>query len=133
MLKVNYKIVLTVALGLIFTASFAAQPKGKVTAAFVNNLVAGLHSDNYGLRRNCIYYIGEYKIKEAAKDLIQAYKKEESAANKILIVYSLYRIGDVKIFEELAGIIENEKDQKVKITCGSVVEQFNEDAMMGLK
>lgn len=133
MSKINTKIVLMAALSIIFAAVSFAQVKVNIPKGAIKNLIAGINSDNYGLRRTSIYFAGEYKVEEAGNALIEAFKKEPFPANKILIAYSLYRIRDQKSFENLSELLKVEKNTKVKTICGAVVEQYNEDNMMGLK
>jgi HEAT repeat protein len=133
MLKINYKMVLMVVLSMVFSTAVFAQSKVKLTPLAVKNLVQGISSDNYGLRRSSIYYAGEYRIRESGSALISAFKKETVPANKILIAYSLYRIGDAKSFENFSELIAKEENPKVKTICAAVVEQFTEDNLLGLK
>lgn len=133
MSKLNSKIVVVVIFSIFCSTVGFSQAKINVPKGAVVNLIAGIKSDNYGLRRTSIYFAGEYRIDEAGKALIEAFKKEEFPANKVLIAYSLYRIGNMKNLKELNEIIKNENNMEVKTICNAVVEQFNEDNLMGLK
>ena len=71
----------------------------------IDNYLAGVQSDNNGLKASCIYFIGKYRILEANSQLMEEIANTENEDLKILIAWSLYRIGDdtsIKKLEQIA-------------------------------
>ncbi|MCZ7614550.1 MAG: hypothetical protein M5T52_13700 [Ignavibacteriaceae bacterium] len=70
----------------------------------LENLIAGIHSENDGVRRNSIYFAGYYKILETEDALIDQLNNEKDPSTRILIALVLYELGseegllEVKIF-----------------------------------
>ncbi|MDE3057741.1 MAG: HEAT repeat domain-containing protein [Bacteroidota bacterium] len=73
--KVSIAALLALSLFLSFGSAFAAPPSPKVYPDIdwkraELNYVAGLGSDNVGVRRSCAGFLGEYRLKNAVEPLI---------------------------------------------------------------
>jgi hypothetical protein len=58
------------------------------------NLLAGLTSENEGLRLSCAYFLGEYKSESAVIPLMNALNIEDKICMRIIAALSLIKIGD---------------------------------------
>jgi len=98
---------------LISTTSVNAQmtPISSVTSNehALMNLLAGIKSDNDGVKRSCIYFAGKYKIAEAEDALIEQLHNEENSSTRILIALVLYEMGSID------GLLEVNKLSKADI------------------
>jgi hypothetical protein len=92
----------------------------------VSNLMAGINSENLGLKKSCIYYAGLYEIPEAVDVLIKQMKNESDPDVKILIALSLYKIGDTKGYSMIKAAAEKDNDPKVRNMCIAICNTFNE-------
>lgn len=86
----------------------------------IDNYLAGAQSDNEGLKASCVYYIGKYRILEANSQLIKeiGYTGDENL--KILIAWSIYRIGDITGLNELEQLALNSESQNLKSFCANL-------------
>lgn len=64
----------------------------KKAVSTVKNYLKGLTSDNEGLRKSCISFVGQYKITEAVNTLIEEQQKETNPEIKGLISLALNEI-----------------------------------------
>lgn len=78
------------------------------------NLLAGIHSDNDGVRRSSIYLAGYYRLAEVADELISQLKNEKNESTRILIALVLYELGSEKGLLEVKDLSLNDKDVKVR-------------------
>lgn len=97
----TYKALLTaVLLAAVLTGSVYAQKQSikDVTSNkyALENLVAGIQSDNTGVKRSSIYFAGKYRIAEAEEALIDQLKVEEDPSTRILIALVLFEMGSEK-------------------------------------
>ena len=80
----------------------------------LENLIAGIHSENDGVRRNSIYFAGYYKIVETEDALIAQLKKEKDPSTRILIALVLYELGSEEGLFEVKDLSLKDKDAKVR-------------------
>lgn len=80
----------------------------------INNYIAGAQSDNDGLKASCIYFLGKYRVLEANSQLISEIRKTDNDNMKVLIAWSLYRIGDESCISELEQIAVNSESADLK-------------------
>jgi len=90
-----------VLLALVLTGSVYAQ-KNSINDLTSNkyalqNLVAGIQSDNTGVKRSAIYFAGKYRVAEAEDALIAQLKEEEDPSTRILIALVLYEMGSEEV------------------------------------
>ncbi len=82
----------------------------------LDNLIAGLKSENCGIKRNAIYLAGKYRIKEVKYVLLNQLKSENEPCTRILIALVLYEMGysdGLLSVNELVQPNEDEKERRM--------------------
>ena len=125
----TYKGFLTaVLLTAVLTESAYSQPNSirDITANkhALKNLIAGIHSDNEGVKRNSIYFAGYYRVAETEDALIDQLKKEENPSTRILISLVLYEIGSEKGLNEVKNLSQTDEDAKVRRMTKKIYKQY---------
>lgn len=90
----------------------------------LENLIAGIHSENDGVRRNSIYFAGYYKIVEAEDALIAQLKEEKDSSTRILISLVLYELGSEEGLLEVKDLLLNDKDAKVRRMATQIYNEY---------
>jgi hypothetical protein len=90
----------------------------------LKNLIAGIHSDNEGVKRNSIYFAGYYRVTETEDALISQLKKEENPSTRILISLVLYEIGSEKGLNEVKNLSQTDEDAKVRRMTKQIYEEY---------
>lgn len=121
------KLVLSlVALLLLVNFTYAnADFTGGIKKNAIASLVTGIKSDNMGLKRNCIYFAGKYKVAEAMDALIVELEKTEDTKLKVLISLSLYMIGEEKGIDAVYKLANKDDDNYVKRMAKAIVDEYN--------
>lgn len=123
--RVKYYLMVVLALVLAFTTVNAQDDeKVELKPNELGNLISGLNSENEGLRKNCTYLAGKYRIQEATDHLIANLKKDIDADTKILTVLVLYRIGDEKGIKAVEDLYKNAENKKVEKFAKLICEQY---------
>ena len=89
-----------------------------------DNLLEGIKSDNDGVKRSSIYFIGYYKITEAEEALIEQLKKEQNPSNRILIALVLYELGSELGLLAVKNLASNDDNQKVKKMSTHIYNEY---------
>ncbi|KUO59629.1 hypothetical protein APF79_05660 [bacterium BRH_c32] len=92
----------------------------------IASLVIGIKSDNMGLKRNCIYFAGKYKIAETTDALIAELDKTDNAKLKVLIALSLYMIGEEEGIDAVYKLANRENDNYVKRMAKAIIDEYND-------
>jgi hypothetical protein len=90
----------------------------------LQNLVAGIHSDNTGLKRSSIYFAGKYRIAETEDVLIAQLKEEKVPSTRILIALVLYEMGSEVGLIEVKKLSMNDKDAKVRRMTTQIYNEY---------
>jgi len=90
----------------------------------LDNLIAGIHSENDGVRRNSIYFAGYYKIVETEDALIAQLKDENDPSTRILIALVLYELGSEEGLLEVKDISLNDKNAKVRRMAAQIYNEY---------
>ncbi len=90
----------------------------------LQNLVAGIHSDNTGVKRSSIYFAGKYRIAEAEDALIDQLKEEDDASTRILIALVLYEMGSKTGLFEVKDLSLNDEDAKVRRMATQIYNEY---------
>ena len=90
----------------------------------LQNLVAGIHSDNTGLKRSSIYFAGKYRIAETEDVLIAQLKEEKVPSTRILIALVLYEMGSEEGLIEVKKLSMNDKDAKVRRMTTQIYNEY---------
>jgi HEAT repeat protein len=80
----------------------------------LDNLIAGIKSDNCGIKRSSIYLAGKYRIKEVKDVLLDQLNNENEACTRILIALVLYEMGDSDGLLSVKDLIKTDEDEKVR-------------------
>jgi HEAT repeat protein len=88
------------------------------------NLIAGIHSENDGVRRNSIYFAGYYKIAETEEALIAQLKMEKDPSTRILIALVLYELGSEEGLSEVKVLSMKDKDAKVRRMATKIYNEY---------
>jgi len=90
-MKKLYNLIL-LALIFAFTSAVFASSDKKKTEAVEDNLIAGLQSDNLGLKTSAAYYLGEYKSSKSVIALLKVLKNGETEEERISAAVALSKI-----------------------------------------
>ena len=82
----------------LLTTSFAQAPpmniSSKKLVVMEDNLLAGLKSDNHGIKVSSAFFLGEIKSDRAVIPLLEMFRDEDDPGAKFVIAWSLLKIGD---------------------------------------
>lgn len=90
----------------------------------LENLVAGIHSDNTGVKRSSIYFAGKYRIAEAEDALIAQLNEETDPSTRILIALVLYEMGSKEGLVEVQNLSLNDNDAKVRRMATQIYNEY---------
>jgi len=90
----------------------------------LENLVAGIHSDNTGVKRSAIYFAGKYRIAESEEALIAQLKTEYDPSTRILIALVLYEMGSDAGLLEVKDLSLNDEDAKVRRMATQIYNEY---------
>ncbi len=113
---------------LIITTAASAQivetqnPNVKPNA--IANLIAGISSENDGVRKCAIYFASKYEIDQTVDALIKQLKVEQIPSLRILISLALYKIGNEKGLNAIYDNASLENDPHVKNMFNAIVKEY---------
>ncbi|MGB5895881.1 MAG: HEAT repeat domain-containing protein [Ignavibacteriaceae bacterium] len=90
----------------------------------LKNLLENIKSDNDGVKRSSIYFIGYYRITEAEEALIEQLEKERNPSNRILIALVLYELGSEDGLLEVKKLASNDDNQKVRRLSTHIYNEY---------
>jgi len=90
----------------------------------LDNLLDGIKSDNDGVKRSSIYFVGKYRIAEAEEVLIEQLKEEQNPSNKILIAFVLYELGSEQGLLAVKKLADNDDNQKVRRMSTHIYNEY---------
>jgi HEAT repeat protein len=127
-MKAHKGFLTAVLLAAVLTGSVYAQ-KNSIKDVTTNkhalqNLVAGIHSDNTGVKRSSIYFAGKYRITETEDALIEQLKNEKDASTRILIALVLYEMGSKEGLLEIKNLSLNDEDAKVRRMSTHIYNEY---------
>ncbi len=88
------------------------------------NLLDGINSENDGVKRSSIYYVGYYRIVEAEEGLLEQLRKEQNPSNRILIALVLYKLGGDDGLLEVKKLASNDENQKVRRMSAHIYNEY---------
>lgn len=86
----------------------------------IKSILQGIKSENEGVKRNCIYFAGKYKIKEASESLVEELPSLEDGELCSMLVWSLYQIGNDSCCKELQKFVKNHDSEELKNFCSNL-------------
>jgi hypothetical protein len=124
-----YKGVLTVVLlvAVLMSSGYAQMNsiKDVTTNKYaLENLVAGIQSDNTGLKRSAIYFAGKYRVAETEDVLVAQLKEEKDASTRILIALVLYEMGSEEGLKEVQKLSLNDENAKVRKMAMQIYNEY---------
>ncbi|MEJ2105024.1 MAG: HEAT repeat domain-containing protein [Ignavibacteriaceae bacterium] len=124
-----YKGVLTVVLlvAVLMSSGYAQMNsiKDVTTNKYaLQNLVAGIQSDNTGLKRSAIYFAGKYRVAETEDVLVAQLKEEKDASTRILIALVLYEMGSEEGLKEVQKLSLNDENAKVRKMAMQIYNEY---------
>lgn len=121
----NFVLLLTI---LLLSSAAIAQKQsiGDVTANehALNNLIAGIQSENDGLKRSSVYFAGKYRIAEVENILINQLQKEEDPSTRILIALVLYEMGSIEGLLVVQRLAQNDDNERVRRMATHIYNEF---------
>ena len=125
----TYKGLLTVVLLAVAILSTGFAQKNSIKDITENeyalkNLVAGIQSDNTGVKRSAIYFAGKYRIAEVEDVLINQLNEEDDASTRILIALVLFEMGREEGLVEVQELSLNDEDAKVKRMATQIFNEY---------
>jgi HEAT repeat protein len=116
---------------MLLSLTVSAQPKSISDLTkhkyALDNLKAGINSENIGVRKSAVYFAGKYKINELVDCLVERLEKENEASVRLLIAYSLYEIKDADGMKAVKKLSLLEKDAKVKRMSKNFYKEYLEN------
>ncbi len=90
----------------------------------LENLIAGISSENKGVRERVIYLAGEYRFIETEDALIKQLKAEKESDIKVLIGLALFRMGSEKGMKELEKLSVNDNNARVRRMSKAIYNEY---------
>ncbi len=90
-------------------------PEAKATAE--TNYLAGLNSENEGLRVSSAYFLGEINSSKAVIPLMKMLRNDESESARTVAALSLIKLGDARGIHLVKKAIEFNDFEKVRCRC----------------
>ena len=95
----------------------------------LQNLIAGIKSDNEGVKRSAIYFTGKYKIAEAEHALIAQLKEEQNPSTRILIALVLFELGSDEGLMYVKELSMEDADAKVRRMSTHIFYEYLQNSM----
>ena len=86
-----------------------------------------MHHDAPGIRKECIYLAGMYRLNKTLDDLIDQLEVEKDSKIRGLIAFALYKIGEEKGIQAAYKAYLKETDPFANHMLKSVVYQYSMD------
>lgn len=80
----------------------------------LDNLIAGIKSENCGVKRSAIYFAGKYRIKDVQDVLLEELKNENEPCTRILMALVLYELGNSDGLLLVRNMIRNDEDRNAR-------------------
>ena len=96
------------------TAQFNSTQDITINKCALENLFYGIKSDNEGVKRSSIYFVGKYRIAEMELALIEQLKKEQNPNNRILIALVLYELKSEEGLAVVSKLAMFDNNQEVR-------------------
>jgi hypothetical protein len=90
----------------------------------LDNLIAGIKSENCGIKRSAIYFAGKYRINEVKDVLLEQLNSENEACVRILIALVLYELGEPEGLLTVKNFIESAEDLKSRRMATQIYYNF---------
>jgi HEAT repeat protein len=108
----------------VTSASKPTAKKSLITKDVINNLMAGVESDNFGLKTSAAYYLGEYQCSEAVLPLLKILKSDSREEARITAALALFKINDARGIFAVKQAIRFDESSRVKKICGNLYREY---------
>ncbi|MDZ7764093.1 MAG: HEAT repeat domain-containing protein [Melioribacteraceae bacterium] len=120
-------------LGLLTTLCGLSAQNKDFNEKEIENLAAGILSDNYGLQRSSIYFAGYYKVAEVVNEVTEVMLTSDEPNIKILAALALYEIGKEEALNDFAQLVNNnQEDLKVRKMVKAIYDKWDNELRSGL-
>ncbi len=111
---------------LFVTVGFSiAQTKDQLNPIAIENLVAGIHSENLGLQKSSIFFAGFYKIEETMDALREEMLLNENPSIKVLAALALYEIHNEDVLDDLERLVRDvNQDYQVRRMAKAICDEW---------
>jgi hypothetical protein len=89
------------------------------------NYLAGLQTGNAGIKASCAYFLGEMKSKKALFPLMEMFRETESGGEKLVIAWSLLKIGDSRGAYLVKQAAQKEKNRDIRIMLEYLYKDYS--------
>ena len=114
MKKLSWLLLLVVFLVSIVTFAGSDKTKNELTE---KNLIAGLQSDNLGLKTSSAYFLGEYGSTKSVNSLLKVLKSGNTEEERISAAVSLYKIDSDKGLFAIKQRAKFDDSERVQRLC----------------
>jgi len=123
----------TLSVVLLFTifllSSSATAQKQSISDVSANehalkNLIAGIHSENNGVKRSSIYFAGKYRIAEVENVLVKQLQEEENPSTRILIALVLYEMDSIEGLLAVQQLAQNDDNERVRRMATHIYNEY---------
>ncbi len=125
-MKITSKPGLALVLTVVFTvligsAVISQELNGK---EYDQYLIKALKDENIGIRSSAAQLLGERKVQEAVKPLVNLLKTEKHYGVRIVVAVALHQIGDEKVLSILKERYKKDRNQTVKHVLAGLIENL---------
>ncbi len=125
-MKTISRLGLSIFLALVFTALIgstvlALEPNEN---EYNEYLIKALKDENIGIRASAAQLLGERKVKEAVKPLVNMLRTEKHYAVRIVTAVALHQIGDEKVLPILKERFKKDRNKTVKHVLAGLIENL---------
>jgi HEAT repeat protein len=131
-MKRTLLVALTLVLAVAFTTSaFAGADRKDVQATFKNeqveaNLLAGINSNNSGLRTSAAMMLGDLRSSNAVLPLMRMLKNESDERGRIVAALALYKIGSPVGIYAVKQTARFDNSERVRKLCALFYQEFQQ-------
>jgi len=109
-----------------FTAEF------KTVDSYNRYLIKSLEDENIGIRTSAAVLLGDRKVVDAVKPLVNMLENEKDYSARIVAAISLYKIGDDSIIPILEKQIKKDKNKTVRHVLSGIVQEMKANQLANL-
>lgn len=121
---------LVISLIVMFTVvtlpAFAQSDNKSNQECVYQNLIAGINSDNLGLKTSAAYFLGEYKCEKALYPLMKMLKSDTREKVRIAAALALIKIGNAKGIFAIKRAIKFDESSRVRKLCSNFYNAYLE-------
>lgn len=128
-MQIFYKLLFTAVILFLSTEIIYSQDSIKVVSKITQedieiNYLAGVKTENLGLKVSAAYYLGERKSKKAVIPLMNVLHTDSCAEARIMAALSLYKIGDERGIFAVQRAADFDDNEQVKRMCKILYQMY---------